>query len=102
MDYHADRFQDSSVMVWRDAELIAVLPASRAGEVVTSHAGLTYGGLVWAPSLRTDDVLEVVRAVVDHLASEGVRSSCGVRFPAITKAPGRTPTYMPCFASGPF
>lgn len=49
MDYHADRFVDAS-LVFRDGRgrVCGLLPANydAASQVVLSHGGLTYGGLV--------------------------------------------------------
>ena len=47
MDYHAERFEDFSLLVYEKKELIAVLPAHRIGQRLLSHGGLSYGGLVW-------------------------------------------------------
>lgn len=46
MEYHAERFEDFSLMVFDDEKLIAVLPANKIADEVFSHQGLTYGGLV--------------------------------------------------------
>ena len=46
MDYHSDRFIDNSLLFRYKGKLIAVLPANREGDVLWSHQGLTYGGLV--------------------------------------------------------
>jgi hypothetical protein len=46
MDYHADRFEDHSLLFYNDDELLAVLPASLKNDVLTSHGGLTYGGFI--------------------------------------------------------
>ena len=46
MEYHKDRFQDYSLMVFDENKLVAVLPANRVEVEVFSHQGLTYGGLV--------------------------------------------------------
>ena len=47
MEYHADRFADASLMFTGEGgQLVALLPASASGGVVTSHAGLTFGGVV--------------------------------------------------------
>ena len=46
VDYHADRFQDCSLLILSDGQPVAALPACRQGDAVWSHAGLTYGGLV--------------------------------------------------------
>ena len=44
MDYHKDRFEDYSLMVFKDEKLVAVLPANRVEDKLFSHQGLTYGG----------------------------------------------------------
>jgi hypothetical protein len=44
MDYHKDRFEDYSLMVFENEKLVAVLPANRVDGCVYSHQGLTYGG----------------------------------------------------------
>ncbi len=50
MDYHAHRFSDASLMLFDEDRLCAVLPAhlhQMDGEkVLSSHGGLTFGGLV--------------------------------------------------------
>ena len=47
MDYHADRFEDFSLMVYHKNLLYALLPANRMADgTLCSHGGLTYGGLL--------------------------------------------------------
>lgn len=47
MEYHSDRFTDGSyVFENEEGELLALLPASVHGDVLRSHGGLTYGGLI--------------------------------------------------------
>src|SRR5688572_14875793 len=48
MDYHSDRFTDSSFL-FRAAnrKLLAVVPANRDGDRLISHGGLTYGGFIY-------------------------------------------------------
>lgn len=46
MDYHQDRFADHSLLFYADDELIALLPANEKDQVLFSHGGLTYGGLI--------------------------------------------------------
>lgn len=57
MDYHADRFSDYSLMVFRKEKLYALLPANRVESTLYSHQGLTYGGLVLDFKATTEDVL---------------------------------------------
>lgn len=73
MDYHNDRFADSSLMVYRDGRLFALLPANREGDVLCSHRGLTYGGLVTGPSATASAVVEAFEAVNAYLRGEGLR-----------------------------
>ena len=47
MEYHSDRFQDFSLLIFDENQnLKAILPANRVNDIVFSHHGLTYGGLV--------------------------------------------------------
>ena len=50
MDYHADRYEDASLMVRQtDGRTVALLPACRSRSerhCIESHGGLTYGGLL--------------------------------------------------------
>ncbi len=73
MDYHADRFPDASLVITDgDATWLAVLPATRAGDIVSTHAGLTYGGFVTNARMTTARMLEVFTATRDHLRACGV------------------------------
>ena len=74
MDYHADRFTDASLWLSEDGRPVAVLPASRDGDTVVSHGGLTFGGLVLAPETRLATVVEAVAALRDHARAAGLRS----------------------------
>lgn len=73
MDYHADRFADASLMFYRDNSLYALLPANLKDEVLTSHGGLTYGGLVMSSRCSAKGVQEVFAAMNAFLAGMGVR-----------------------------
>lgn len=46
MDYHSNRFVDSSLLFFEDDVLIAVMPANVSGAVMHSHEGLTFGGVI--------------------------------------------------------
>lgn len=74
MDYHADRFADASLMLFQGDQLAALLPASRDGETVTSHGGLTYGGFVSGERMTLPAMLEIFQAALEHMRGQGVRS----------------------------
>ena len=73
MEYHADRFADASLVVERDGRVVALLPASRDGDVATSHGGLTFGGLLTGDALTADRTIEALDAALEALRAGGVR-----------------------------
>lgn len=67
MEYHQDRFEDFSLMVFKNEKLIAILPANKINNEVHSHQGLTYGGLVLSKTIKFELVLEAFKAVLEFL-----------------------------------
>lgn len=61
MDYHSDRFLDSSLMAFRKGALTALLPANISADgILYSHQGLTYGGWITPMShFDGNDMLEL-------------------------------------------
>ena len=72
MDYHADRFTDHSLMVYRREKLYALLPGNIAGDVFFSHQGLTYGGLIMSDKTVAAEVVQVFKLLNDMLRKEGI------------------------------
>jgi hypothetical protein len=73
MDYHADRFSDASLMVFDGADLLALLPANRAGTDVWSHQGLTFGGLIH-DGLGVSRVMAALDLCADAVSGAGARA----------------------------
>jgi hypothetical protein len=46
MEYHSDRFEDSSLMFFENDKLVALMPANLAQGNLVSHGGLTFGGVL--------------------------------------------------------
>jgi len=63
MDYHSDRFEDCSLMVYRKNQLFALLPGNRKDKTYVSHQGLTYGGLVTGGQATAEHVCDIFVAV---------------------------------------
>ncbi|HLT52572.1 MAG TPA: GNAT family N-acetyltransferase [Flavobacteriaceae bacterium] len=74
MDYHQDRFEDFSLMVFEADKLLAVLPANRVDDVVFSHQGLTYGGLVFKSDLKLNKVTVCLKAILEYLKSNDIKT----------------------------
>ena len=70
MEYHSDRFRDYSLLFYCGNRLIALLPANITDEVVISHGGLTYGGLIMSNSATADLVLEIFDTLKEHLTNK--------------------------------
>ena len=67
MEYHADRFQDYSLLVFDGDNLVAVIPANVTDDKVFSHSGLTYGGFVIGQDVENDNFEMIYFAVIDFL-----------------------------------
>lgn len=72
MDYHADRFEDHSLMVYHKNQLYALLPANRRDDVLYAHQGLTYGGLVMNEHCTTALVRDLLVLLNAYLREQGV------------------------------
>lgn len=72
MDYHQDKFDDFSLLVFKNKVLIAVLPANRIDDVVFSHQGLTYGGLVLSETVKFQDVLHAYQSILKFLSKQNI------------------------------
>lgn len=72
MEYHADRFQDHSLLFYEGQRLVALLPANREAGTLCTHAGLTFGGVVSDSRMTTSTMFEVVKALVEHARDSGI------------------------------
>lgn len=71
MEYHQDRFEDCSLVIYDERDrLAALLPANRSGPTLASHGGLTYGGVVFDASMSVVRMAEVFDALLKHLRRE--------------------------------
>lgn len=72
MDYHSDRFNDHSLLVYRKDRLFALLPANEDDGVLWSHQGLTYGGLLTTKHATVAEVCDTFRTINDYLQQVGI------------------------------
>ncbi|WP_264522060.1 GNAT family N-acetyltransferase [Flavobacterium sp. N1994] len=63
MEYHSDRFEDFSLLIYRKGKLEAVLPGNIKNNIFYTHQGLTYGGLVTSAKITAIDVLHIFEEV---------------------------------------
>lgn len=72
MEYHSDRFEDYSLMVFKEDTLFALLPANKKGNTVYSHQGLTYGSFILSEKAKLLDAFEGFKATLGYLHSQAI------------------------------
>jgi hypothetical protein len=76
MEYHADRFPDASLMVCNDrGRLIGLLPATARGDTTSSHAGLSFGGVVSGSSMKVGIMLDLFAAMFVTLRARAAHAT---------------------------
>jgi hypothetical protein len=83
MEYHSDRFDDFSLLIFRKNKLIALLPANVDGQILYSHQGLTYGGLILPKQIKFKEVIGIFRELLHTLKNYGIESLVLKRIPSI-------------------
>lgn len=73
MDYHAERFSDHSLILTRDGNIEALFPANVNGNIVYSHQGLTFGGLIVGDQGQAK-VCEAIKLIASYYAKNGTHS----------------------------
>ena len=88
MDYHSNRFRDHSLLFYRDAEVIAILPMSQHDNVVISHGGLTYGGFISGIEMKQHIMEECFDELIVYARDNSISS---IRYKAIPHIYHRQP-----------
>jgi hypothetical protein len=96
MDYHRERFDDHSLLAFEaDGTLLAVIPAHRRDDLLVSHGGLTYGGVISDAAMTPLKMLGLFDALLAHIRREGMR---GVYYKTIPRIYHRQPSDEDLFA----
>ncbi|MDV7140127.1 GNAT family N-acetyltransferase [Maribacter sp. TH_r10] len=65
MDYHKDRFNDCSLIVFENDVTVAAFPAHRVDEyTIASHFGLSYGGIILRKTETLYKTLQIVYKIL--------------------------------------
>ena len=67
MDYHHNRFNEYSLLIYKGKRIIALLPGHIQGDSFCSHNGLTYGGLIMSNQTTTALTLDIFELLLNHL-----------------------------------
>lgn len=74
MEYHKDRFEDFSLMVFEKENLVAVLPANKVGDTLHSHQGLTYGGLLYPNVVNGEKAEHILDTLLSFIKANGFKT----------------------------
>ena len=84
MDYHSDKFEDYSLLVEEDDEIVAMLPSCITNKnIITSHGGLTYGGLIVKNDATLNDTLSYFCAMLRYLCQCDIKTLIYKEMPSI-------------------
>ncbi len=74
MEYHSDRFQDASVILFNEKNQIqAVFPANKRDNTIYTHQGLTYGGLVLKDRKHIQEIIRYFYEIVNYYKNQGIQ-----------------------------
>lgn len=86
MEYHADRFEDHSLLIYNKNKLVALLPANVVGDTVYSHQGLTFGGIIHSIKNTSLEFLSIFDEINKDLKSNGINEVIYKAIPQIYKS----------------
>ncbi len=83
MDYHQDRFEDCSLVVYKKNRIYALLPANIIGSTLYSHQGLTYGGLLMDEHCTGSMICQLFVEMNAYLVQMGIKKVIYKAIPSI-------------------
>ncbi|MFV0419065.1 MAG: GNAT family N-acetyltransferase [Dysgonomonas sp.] len=73
IEYHADRFDDYSLLFYEGDELVAMMPGNISDKVYYSHQGLTYGGLIMSSQTTAVNILSIFEVLTVTFRHQGIK-----------------------------
>lgn len=84
MEYHSDRYNDNSlIFLDDDKKIVALLPANLKNDLLISHEGLSYGGLIYGNKQKTCDILKCFEVLIAYLKHKNIKKFIYKRIPQI-------------------
>ncbi len=72
MEYHKDRFEDYSLLVFDEKNIVAIFPANIKNNIVVSHSGLTFGGFVVAKDEATKNSIQYFAQLLKFVSGNNI------------------------------
>lgn len=67
MEYHKERFEDASLMIYEEQNVLAIIAATQCKKEFVTHGGLTFGGLLLSKNIKTIEILEIFTLIISYL-----------------------------------
>ena len=71
MDYHSHKYDDSSLMIYKDSKLIGLFPSNIDENIIHSHQGLTYGGIIVDNELKFAHFFQIFYNILKYFFESG-------------------------------
>lgn len=71
LGYHANRFNEQSLIIHKDNKSVGVFPCNRVDDQIISHAGITYAGLIYGNDMRTADIIQIFDLILAYFRRAG-------------------------------
>ena len=72
MEYHSDRFEDYSLIIFYKNNIVALLPANKEGDLICSHRGLTYGGILFQKKIKAYQTEQIIDIIIEYLKNNNI------------------------------
>lgn len=74
MEYHQDRFKDASVILLDEKDnILALFPANVREDIVYSHQGLTYGGIILKNRKHIREIIRYFYYIADYFKNQNIK-----------------------------
>ncbi len=84
MEYHSDVFEDHSLLFLNeDKKLIALLPANMAENKLSSHQGLTFGGIISDIKMKTSLMMMIFDCLLSYAKANEIKEIIYKKIPYI-------------------
>ncbi len=71
MEYHEDRFTDHSLVMYKGEKIIGIFPANENEKKIYSHAGLTFGGILYSNEIKANEAVDLMGLVIQYYRENG-------------------------------
>lgn len=100
IEYHSDRYEDLSICALNGKTLYAAIPGTRSENTWTSHAGLTYGGIL-SESKDPEVYIRIIESLKQCLKKMQI-SQIRFTLPSISFSPTTLPIQLYAFSQTGF